>query len=320
MDSRFRACEEIDEWGGHLARLRRQRRRRCSASDFAGTRARRPRHSIFQFLHTLESGNDGNILGLLVRTLAPLLFALTLAAGSAHAQTAQDLVAATDAVRNPGQPFRLTNTLTEYVGGQARDKVILVIFAREDKETHQFSNLVRYVEPARDQGKLVLLDGSKMWFYDPASKASIRISPQQRLIGQASNGDVVSVNLARDYQASMGGSETLLDADRQQRDCWHLDLVAATPEAIYSRIEYWIEKSSNHPIKGKFYSDSGRLLKIAYYRKYENQLAGYRPTETIIIDAVDANLVTIMSMSDYRFQDVPDAWFQRDFLPHLRVE
>jgi hypothetical protein len=62
------------------------------------------------------------------------------------------------------------------------------------------------------------------------------------------------------------------------------------------------------------------MLKIAYFRKYEDQLGGQRPTETIIIDAVDANLVTIMSTSDYRFQDVPDAWFQRDFLPRLRVE
>jgi hypothetical protein len=254
------------------------------------------------------------------RIFAAFLLALTLATSPAHAQTAQELIAAADSVRNPGHPFRLTNSLIEYVGGQARDKVVLVVFAREDKDTHRFSNLVRYVEPPRDQGKMVLLDGTKMWFYDPASKASIRISPQQRLIGQASNGDVVTVNLARDYQASLSGAETLQDADRQQRDCWHLDLTAASEDAIYNRIEYWIEKGSNQPIKGKFYSDSGRLLKIAYYRKYENQLAGVRPTETIIIDAVDPNLVTIMSTSDYRFQDIPDSWFQRDFLPRLRVE
>lgn len=48
----IRACEEIDEWGGHLARLRRHRRRKRLVSGFAGTRARRPRHSIFQFLDT----------------------------------------------------------------------------------------------------------------------------------------------------------------------------------------------------------------------------------------------------------------------------
>ena len=67
-----------------------------------------------------------------------------------------------------------------------------------------------------------------MWFYDPSSKASVRISPQQRLMGQASDGDVVTANFAKDYTAKLLGEETLQDADRQNRDCWHLDLKAAT--------------------------------------------------------------------------------------------
>ena len=73
-------------------------------------------------------------------------------------------------------------------------------------------------------------------------------------------------------------------------------------------------------MKAKLYADSGRLLKIAYYRKYEQQLGGERPTETVIIDAVDADLVTVLDGSDYRFQEIPDSWFQRDFLPRLKAE
>lgn len=241
-------------------------------------------------------------------------------APSAATPSAQEMVAASDRVRNPGQAFRLTNTLVEYVGGKPRDSVVLIVFAREDKATHQYDNLVRYSEPARDAGKVVLLNGSNMWFYDPASKASIRISPQQRLLGQASDGDVVTVNLARDYTAKLVGAETLQDADRVQRDCWHLDLAAATPEAIYNRVEYWLERGTYRPVKGKFYADSGRLLKIAYFHKYEDQLGGVRPTETIIIDAVDANLVTTLTTANYRAQEIPDSWFQRDFLPRLPVE
>ena len=256
-----------------------------------------------------------------------LLALLALSSPAARAQTPaaaplapQEMVAAADRVRNPGQPFRLTSTLVEYVGGKPRDSVVLTIFARENPETHQYGNLVRYREPPRDAGKMVLLNGSNMWFYDPASKASIRISPQQRLIGQASDGDVVTVNLARDYAAKLVGEETLQDADRQPRDCWHLDLTAATSEAIYSRVEYWLEKGTYRPIKGRFYADSGRVLKVAYFHKYEDQLGGARPTETIIIDAVDSNLVTTLTGSDYRPQEIPDAWFQRDFLPRLPAE
>lgn len=250
-----------------------------------------------------------------------LLFLATLpAAAEAQQPSPQDLVAAADKVRNPGQPFRLVNTLVEYVGGKPRDRVVLLVYASEDATTHQFRNLVRYREPPRDTGKVVLLNGTNMWFYDPASKASIRISPQQRLVGQASDGDVVTVNLARDYTAKLLGQETLQDADRKNRDCWHLDLVAATPEAIYSRVEYWLERDTAYPVKAKFYADSGRVLKVAYYHKYQEQLGATRPTETIIIDAVDSNLVTTMTTSDYRVQPIPDAWYQRDFLPRLPAE
>jgi hypothetical protein len=246
-----------------------------------------------------------------------------LVAGRARAQpapNARDLVASADRVRNPDKPFRLTSTLVEYVGGKPRDRVVLTVFASEDARTLQYRNLIRYAEPPRDQGKLVLLNGTALWFYDPASKASIRISPQQRLIGQASEGDVLTVNLARDYSATVQGTETLQDADHANRDCWHLDLRAATPDAIYSRIEYWLERGTSRAIKGKFYSDSGRLLKIAYYHKYQDELGTARPTETIIIDAVDSSLVTTINTSDYRYQEIPEAWFQRDFLPRLKVE
>ncbi len=247
--------------------------------------------------------------------------AIALVAG-AHAETptAQDIIAAADKVRNPSQPFRVTDTLVEYINGQPRDRVVLVVYAREDKQTHQYSNLVRYTDPARDTGKMVLLNGSNMWFYDSSSKASVRISPQQRLMGQASDGDVVTANLNKDYNSTLIGAETIQDADRLSRDCWHLDLKAANSEAVYSRIEFWIEKATSRSIKGKFYSDSGRLLKIAYYHKYSSQLGVTPPGETIIIDAVDQNLVTTMSNSDYRAQAIPDAWFQRDYLPRLKVD
>ena len=44
------------------------------------------------------------------------------------------------------------------------------------------------------------------------------------------------------------------------------------------------------------------------------------PTETIIVDAVDAHLVTKISYQDFRAEDVKDAWFQRDSLPRFSEE
>jgi outer membrane lipoprotein-sorting protein len=236
----------------------------------------------------------------------------------AFAQTAPEIVAATDKVRNASEPFRTTLTLTEYVSGQERAHSAFVLFSRQDGTGH-FRNLLQYTEPARDAGKRVLLDGRSFWFFDPASQTSVRISAQQRLVGTAAIGDVLSVNLAADYAAALTGTESIDDAARQKRTCWHLELKASTDTAVYNRVEYWVEQGTFRPVKGKFYSDSGRLLKIIYYRNFIERLGAVRPAEAVIIDAVDTTLATIATFADSRFQDVPDAWFQRDYLPRLQV-
>jgi Outer membrane lipoprotein-sorting protein len=234
--------------------------------------------------------------------------------------TANAIMEGIDRVRNPGQPYRVELALTEYSNGKPRDRDGLIIYVKQDSQSRQFNNLVRYAEPPRDAGKMVLFKGKDLWFYDPNSKASIRISPQQRLMGQASEGDVLSVNLARDYTAKIVGEETLQDADHNNRDCWHLDMAAATPEAVYNHVEYWAERGTYRPIKGKFYADSGRLLKVAYYHNYREQAGEQRPAQVILIDAVNPNLATTIDYSGYRFQDIPESWLQRDYLPRLKPE
>jgi outer membrane lipoprotein-sorting protein len=248
-----------------------------------------------------------------------LLFVLA-ATAAAQAQTAQDIVAKADSVRNPEKPFRTTNVLTEFVAGKEHNEDELVVYSKQDPATHQFRNLVRYVEPPRDEGKMVLLDGHVLWFYDPSSKASVRISPQQQLIGQAAIGDILTVNLALDYTAAIVAAETIQDGERQNRLCWHLDLKAANDQATYSHVEVWVEQDNFHPIKLKAYADSGGLLKILYYRGFAPRLDGVRPSEAVIIDAVDSSLVTTVTFGDSRFTDIPEEWFQRDFLPRFKAE
>ena len=249
---------------------------------------------------------------------APVAALAALLATHAFAQSAQEIVAATDRVRNPAQPFRSSLTLTEFVSGQERAHSTFVLFSKEDTARH-FRNLLQYVEPPRDAGKSVLLDGRSFWFFDPASQASVRISAQQRLVGQAAIGDVLTVNLGVDYSANVVGNETIDDAARLKRTCWHLDLKASTDTAVYNRVEYWVEQGTFNPVKGKFYSDSGRLLKIIYYRNFTERLGAVRPAEAVIIDAVDSSLATIAAFGESRFEEVPDAWFQRDYLPRLQV-
>ncbi len=260
-----------------------------------------------------------NALLYVIQGFAALVMSVAIAS-AAYADPAQQIITQTDLVRNPSQPYRTVISLTEYVSGHARNQDVMVIFAKQDPATRQFRNLAEYSEPARDAGKRVLLGGGALWFYDPASKESVRISPQQQLVGQAAIGDVLTVNLAVDYTASLIGEEPIEDAGRHPHQCWHLNLKAANDQSTYGRIEYWVEKGTYYPIKGKLYSDSGRLLKVVYYGGFEDRLGAKRPTQIVILDAVDTSLATIVSFGDWQLHDVPDLWFQRDYLPHLQTQ
>jgi outer membrane lipoprotein-sorting protein len=236
------------------------------------------------------------------------------------APDAQTVLAESDAVRNPSRPYSVMVTLIEYRSAKHLDSSTLTVLAKADSASGQYRSLVRFEAPQRDAGKLLLKNGNDLWFYDPSSQASIRLSPQQRLLGQASNGDVVTVNLAKDYQAELQGEEDLADGERVLRRCYKLGLAAASPDVTYHRIEMWVDAASSRPVKARFFAESGRLLKTAYYRKFHNQLGRERPTEVVIIDGLDPAWVTVMRYSDYAWRDVPDAWLQRDFLPRFKPE
>lgn len=255
------------------------------------------------------------------QTLRVIVAAMGVCVVAARAETnAQEILAASDAIRNPSQPFGLTTTLTEYRSGKQTDVSTLAVYSKADKDSGQFSSLIRFVTPARDANKLMLKSGNDLWFYDPANKASIRISPQQRLLGQAANGDVVTFNLAKDYRATLVGEEEILDGDRRKRRCHKLKMEANKTDVTYHHIEAWLDVTGNAPVKARFYSESNRLLKTAYYRQYEKQLGLERPTETVIIDGLDPNWVTVLRFTDWVERDVPDAWLQRDYLPRFKPE
>ncbi len=236
------------------------------------------------------------------------------------ALSADEILAASDAIRNPGRAFSVTVTLTEFQAGQQIDTSTLTSYSRTEQQGGQFASLMRFSMPARDAGKLILKNGNDMWFYDPTSKASVRLSPQQRLLGQASNGDVATVNLAKDYKATLVATEDVQDGERKTRKAHKLGLTARTAEVTYATIELWVDTDNNRPIKGRFFAESSRLLKTVYYRRFQPQLGTDRPTESVIIDGLNPQSVTLMRFSDYVTRAIPDTWLQRDYLPRFQPE
>lgn len=243
-----------------------------------------------------------------------------LATGAVSAPDAAALLAASDAIRNPSHPYRVVISLAEYEKGKQVNTMVMVSFARMNEKTGQFATLLRFTQPARDAGKVMLKNGADLWFFDPSTTATVQISPQQRLIGQAANGDVLTVNFARDYAAEKVGEEQITDGERKPRRSVRLNLTAKGPEAAYAAIGLWLDADTSAPLKAQFFADSGRLLKTVYYRRYQTTLGRDRPTEAVIIDGLEPTSVTIVRFSDYAARDVPTAWLQRDYMPRFTGE
>jgi len=252
------------------------------------------------------------------RIVIAFCLGLALGARSHAAADAHAVLVAADAVRNPGRPFSMNLELVEYRGGKQVDSNVLAVFSKTDPVSARFRTIVQYLMPARDANKLLLKAGNDLWFYDPNSKASIRISPRERLLGEASNGDVVTANLNTDDTATIADEEDVQDGDKQTRHCFRLQLQAAVPDVTYDHMELWIDRDNSQTVKGKYFAPSGSLLKTVYFRQYRQNLDAIRPTEAVIIDGLDPGWVTVMRYSNYTYRDIPDSWFQRGYLTDFR--
>lgn len=233
------------------------------------------------------------------------------------AQSATAVLKKADAIRNPQTTFAVDVNLVNYERGRAKEQTKVTTYSRPTGA--QFQTLVHIDAPAADRGKILLRNGNILWLYDPASKASVRISPRQRLLGNASNGDVVSSNLLGDYSAAMAGQETIVDGDRKNRACAKLMLKQASKSAPYSAVEFWVDAATSQPVKGKYFTKSGKLIKVAWYRKFKSQMGAPRPTEIVIADGFDPNKVTVMTMGKYRSQKIPANWFNKEWLPNFQA-
>lgn len=233
------------------------------------------------------------------------------------AADAQSILRQSDAIRLPQTSFVVGVDLKNYDRGAVTGHTVVTTHSRQGDG--QFQDIVYINAPSADRGKIILRNGNILWLYDPSSRASVRISPRQRLLGNASNGDVVSTNLVGDYRPTMVGTEVIADGDRQNRECYKLRLASRDSSTPYGAIDFWVDAATARPVKGKYYTSSGSLIKVAWYRNFRNEMGAARPMEVIIADGFDPNKVTVMRMSGFRPRDLPASWFRKEWLPKFEL-
>lgn len=238
---------------------------------------------------------------------APTMAAASAAAVSASAATVtKPSQAAMDALLDMGlyrgfadQPFIFDMTITRFKDGTAagRAQQSSVLF-------RDFSAvLVDFTAPSTHAGRRILFSGQQMWLSLPNTSRMVRISAADRLVGEASNGDILNINLD-EYEASIYPDEQV---DGKQ----YLRVSAASKASgvLYPRVDFLLEKGSHRPFRSYHFAASGKLLKVAQYTRFAQDGGRERLSEMALIDPNDARAYTVMAFSNYRKADLPAGLF-----------
>jgi len=180
-------------------------------------------------------------------------------------------------------------------------------------KARDFNSLAEFLSPPKVKGRKLLMIDRNMWFIKPGLRKPVPISPRQKLMGGASNGDIASTNYAGDYDATLVSEDTV-----NGEPCYLFNLIANNKKVTYDRIRYWIPKERFVGVKSEFFTVSGKMFKSATF-EYENSiLIQGKPkqfiSKMVITDAVLKSNVTTMNYSKVKLKKIPDSTFNLNLL------
>lgn len=239
--------------------------------------------------------------------LAPIMFsALILSPDRLLAVDPKELLSKADEARGNAEGVEWEIDIKSFEGGKEQDRTIRV-------SARGFNSLAEFLAPANVKGQKLLMIDRNMWFVKPGLSKPVPISPRQKLVGGAANGDIASTNYAGDYQAAQISDDTA-----GGEACYLLDLQAVDKKATYDRIRYWIAKERAVGVKAEFYTVSGKMFKTAVFDYGNTVSVDGKPrsfiSRMVITSAVTPEDVTTMIYRDPSFKKIPDAMFNLNLL------
>lgn len=189
-------------------------------------------------------------------------------------------------------------TLVELYRGDALDKERrYTVYLKPGRRS-----LVLMKSPA-EAGQKVLMLADQFWLLMPDTQRPLRITATQKLLGEASTGDIANMTWSDDYDGKV-----VDEVDIKGRRCLHLDLAAARPGVTYARIELYLDKASKLPIKADLYVNSGKRAKEAWYeaKTVDGQL---RVMSMTLLDDIQAGRRTVVRYQSIVAKEAPDEFF-----------
>ncbi len=218
-----------------------------------------------------------------------LLFLALLLPLRAEESPATLLHRALNALRGPPMEAELWLTV-ERPSGTSRYRIWL--YTDGDRRS-----LFRVLAPARMQNQGFLVDGNRIWIYDPRFRRTLELPPSgkgQRFLGSdLAFEDLAGRGLEQDYRVALGGREegriVLVLTPRPE---------APTP---YGRLEVVLEASTGAPIAFIYYDQRGRAVKrVRFTAKTAVAPGRYLITQGVVEDLLHPGWATAFALKGVR--------------------
>lgn len=160
--------------------------------------------------------------------------------------------------------------------------------------------------PPEAKGQKILRVGDDVKVFFPDICKIVPLTSKTTILGtNFSSTDILRVDLVKDYNATLLGTETL-----NSQAAYKLELKAKDETVAYDRVLYWISQKYFLSLKGEFYTQSGKLLRILTFSDPKILGGATRMSKFMIEDALQAGVKTTSTIQEMEVvKDLPDSLF-----------
>ena len=214
------------------------------------------------------------------------------------------------------------------LNSEQASKVVSLVALYQDEQLDKTREYNVYTRPNRESlvvfksaveaGQKMLMIEDNYWLLMPKSRRPIRITPMQKLLGEASVGDISTLTWSEDYQGEWVVEQQVEVSSGDLLDTHHLKLTAKTKGASYQSIDLWLTTERAFPVKADLYLRSGKLAKQAWFT--EGVRDGLPSVVSMtLLDKIQPSKKTVIEYREVSEQALADKYYNPAYLSRNSV-
>lgn len=177
--------------------------------------------------------------------------------------------------------------------------------------------MLLFTKPKSEEGKGYLRLDKNLWSYDPGTGKWERTTERERIGGTNSRrSDFDESRLAEEYEPSFDGEEKLGKFDTLKLTLKVKDGV----DVAYPIVKLWVDKANQNILKRQEFALSGRLMRTAYYPKWQKLYSESKkaevwfPGEMRFFDEVEKSNSTLVLIKTVDLSNLDQNMFTKAWL------